>query len=134
MADTPAYREVTVEPHPNKCLGFADTSIETRNGKLRVHWYYKDDVVYYEVEVPEPTEPAEPVADLKQFDLTDKTYLAYSGSGSTSLTPKYCWLKSGTMIDEAMMKSLFEGAEGDVLFIRFQHTKGDTADGEITIE
>lgn len=89
---------------------------------------------YYEVEVPEPTEPEEPVADLAEFDLTDKTFLAYSGSGSTSLTPKYCWLKSGTMIDETMMASLFEGAEGDVLFVRFQQTEEDKADGAIVQE
>ena len=111
----------------------AKLNLQTAEKELRVINSYKP-IRYYEVEVPEPTEPAEPVADLKQFDLTDKTYLAYSGSGSTSLTPKYCWLKSGTMIDEAMMRSLFEGAEGDVLFVRFQHTKGDTADGEITKE
>lgn len=111
----------------------AKLDLETAQKELRVINSYVP-IRYYEVEVPEPTEPPEPVANLADFDLTDKTYLAYSGSGGTSLTPKYCWLKSGTMIDEAMMKSLFEGAEGDVLFIRFQQTKEDKADGEITKE
>ena len=53
VAEAPAYREITVEPHPNKCLGFADTSIDSRNGRIRVHWYYKGDTVYYELEIPE---------------------------------------------------------------------------------
>ena len=53
VVSAPAYREITIEPHPNKCLGYADTSIDSRNGKIRVHWYYKGDVVYYEVEIPE---------------------------------------------------------------------------------
>ena len=107
--------------------------LETAQKELRVINSYKP-IRYYEVEIPEPTEPAEPVANLADFDLTDKDYLAYSGSGSTSLTPKYCWLKAGTMIDEAMMTALFEGAEGDVLFIRFQQTAEDKADGAITRE
>lgn len=111
----------------------AKLDLETARKELRVINSYVP-IRYYEVEVPEPTEPPEPVANLADFDLTDKTYLAYSGSGGTSLTPKYCWLKSGTMIDEAMMTALFEGAEGDVLFVRFQHTSEDKADGEITKE
>lgn len=53
MDQAPAYREITVEPHPNKCLGFVDTSIDSRNGTVRMHWYYKGDVVYYELEIPE---------------------------------------------------------------------------------
>ncbi len=49
----PAYREINLAPHPDKRLGFVDTSIETRNGNLRMHWYYKGDTVYYEVEIPD---------------------------------------------------------------------------------
>ena len=50
--DDVAYKTVTIEPHPNKQLGFADASINTRNGKIRVYWYYKGDDVYYEIEIP----------------------------------------------------------------------------------
>ncbi len=111
----------------------AKLDLQTAEKELRVINSYVP-IRYYEVVQPEPTEPEEPVANLADFDLTDKLYLAYSGSGSTSLTPKYCWLKSGTMIDEAMMNALFEGAEGDVLFVRFQQTAEDKADGEIKNE
>ena len=52
VQQAPAYRKVTIEPHPNECLGFVDTSIETRNGKIRVHWYYKEKTVHYEFEIP----------------------------------------------------------------------------------
>ncbi len=48
----PAYRTVRIDPHPSRVLGFVDTALETRNGLLRVHWYYKGDAVYYEVEIP----------------------------------------------------------------------------------
>ena len=49
---SPAYREVSIEPHPDKRLGFADTSIDSRSGKIRSYWYYKGDDVYYEFDVP----------------------------------------------------------------------------------
>ncbi len=51
--EAPAYKEVRIAPHPDKCLGFADASIDSRNGTIRVHWYYKGDTVYYEITVPE---------------------------------------------------------------------------------
>ena len=44
VEEAPAYREVTIAPHPDKCLGFAEASIDSRNGMIRVHWYYKEDV------------------------------------------------------------------------------------------
>ncbi|MBR3893691.1 MAG: family 78 glycoside hydrolase catalytic domain [Clostridia bacterium] len=49
----PAYREVAIAPKPDKRLGFVDTSIDTRNGTVRMHWYYKENTVYYEIEIPE---------------------------------------------------------------------------------
>ena len=52
VASAPAYREVEIAPHPNKQLGFADASIDTRNGTVRSYWYYKGDTVYYEFEIP----------------------------------------------------------------------------------
>ena len=50
--EAPAYKEVRIAPHPDKCLGFADASIDSRNGTVRVYWYYKGDTVYYEITVP----------------------------------------------------------------------------------
>jgi alpha-L-rhamnosidase len=52
VASAPAYKEVTIAPHPDKRLGFADATIDTRNGTVRSYWYYKDDVVYYEFDIP----------------------------------------------------------------------------------
>ena len=52
VESAPAYREVNIAPKPDKRLGFVDTSIDTRNGTVRMHWYYKGDVVYYEIEIP----------------------------------------------------------------------------------
>ena len=49
----PGYKEVRIAPHPNKRIGFVDTAIETRHGRVAVHWYYKEDTVYYEFTVPQ---------------------------------------------------------------------------------
>ena len=49
----PGYAEITLAPHPDRRLGFADASIETRFGTVRVHWYYKEQRVYYEITVPQ---------------------------------------------------------------------------------
>lgn len=46
------YKEVEIAPHPDKSLGFADASIDSRNGTIRSYWYYKGDTVYYEFEIP----------------------------------------------------------------------------------
>jgi alpha-L-rhamnosidase len=48
----PAYKEILLAPHPNKKLGFADTSYESRSGLIRSYWCYKDDAIHYEFEVP----------------------------------------------------------------------------------
>lgn len=52
LESAPAYREVSVSPHPDRRLGFAESSLQTRNGSIRVQWYYKGDTVYYELDIP----------------------------------------------------------------------------------
>ena len=49
---SPAYRTVSLTPHPDARLGYADAKILTRSGKIRLYWYYKGDEVYYEIELP----------------------------------------------------------------------------------
>ena len=53
IESSPGYRDVNIAPFPDKRLGFIDTSIDTRNGTVRVHWYYKDNTVYYEIQIPD---------------------------------------------------------------------------------
>ena len=50
--DNVAYKHVILEPHPDRGLGFAKGHIDTRNGRIYAHWYYKGDKVYYEYEIP----------------------------------------------------------------------------------
>jgi alpha-L-rhamnosidase len=50
--ENPGYKVVDIAPKPCKELGFADASIKTAYGKIRVKWYYKNETVYYEISVP----------------------------------------------------------------------------------
>ena len=52
VAADPAYKTVNIAPHPHKCLGWADASIDSRNGLIRSYWYYKGETVYYEFDIP----------------------------------------------------------------------------------
>lgn len=48
----PAYKTISVEPHPDKGLGFVKTHLKTRNGLIKLQWYYKGEEVCYEFEIP----------------------------------------------------------------------------------
>ncbi len=52
VESAPAYQEVNIAPQPHQCLGFSDVTLKTSHGRLRSHWYYKGDTVYYEFEIP----------------------------------------------------------------------------------
>jgi alpha-L-rhamnosidase len=80
MAEEPAYKRVQIAPHPSKVLGFADASIDSRQGNIRVHWYYKGDTVYYEIELPEGV----------TADLT-----LPSGHSETLVGGSYCFAEYG---------------------------------------
>ena len=53
VESAPAYREVTIAPHPCRELGFAKASIDSRAGKITSYWYYTGNTVHYEFEIPE---------------------------------------------------------------------------------
>ena len=53
VESAPAYREVSIAPHPCRELGFAKASIESRSGKITSHWHYEGYAVHYEFEIPE---------------------------------------------------------------------------------
>ena len=74
VEDAPAYKKIAIAPHPNKELGFIDASIESRNGFVRSAWYYKDDVVYYEVEIPEGSTAQFTLPSGKKYDLASGIY------------------------------------------------------------
>ncbi len=71
----PGYREINIEPHPNKALGYADASIETRHGTVRSYWYYKDGRVCYEIEIPDGVLAHLALPDGRKYELSCGKYI-----------------------------------------------------------
>ncbi len=111
----------------------AKLDLETFKRELAVINTYVP-ISYHPVEPTEPSEQGEPVPNLAEFPLEGKEFFVYSGTGDTTLTPKYCWLRSSTMVDETLMAELFSDTEENLLFVRFQYTQDDANDGAVTEE
>lgn len=47
------YSKIKISPIPNPKIGFAQTSIETANGKIISKWKYYEDYIRYEVDMPD---------------------------------------------------------------------------------
>lgn len=52
LPDGAGYKHISIIPHPDKRLGFMKADIESRTGKVSSHWYYKENKVYFEFEIP----------------------------------------------------------------------------------
>ena len=74
-ADAPGYGKILIAPHPDRSLGFADASIDTKHGTVRVHWYYKEDRVAYEIEIPAGTTAVLTLPNRSPLTLVAGTYL-----------------------------------------------------------
>ena len=74
-ADAPGYEKILIAPHPDRSLGFADASIDTKHGTVRVHWYYKEDRVAYEIEIPAGTAAVLTLPNRSPQTLVAGTYL-----------------------------------------------------------
>ena len=72
--NAPAYREITLTPHPDRRLGYADASIDTQYGTIRSYWYYKDNTVYYEFTIPSGVTARLTLPSGKTETLTEGTY------------------------------------------------------------
>lgn len=53
--DGAAYSKVDIRPEPDRRLGFARGSVQTKTGALMVSWFFEGDGVRYEMEIPEGT-------------------------------------------------------------------------------
>jgi len=50
--DGPGYKHISIKPHTDKRLGFLKAGIESRFGKISSYWYYKNDKIFFEFEIP----------------------------------------------------------------------------------
>ncbi|MDD6763110.1 MAG: family 78 glycoside hydrolase catalytic domain [Clostridiales bacterium] len=72
------YKAITIEPNPDERLGFADTAIDTRQGKIRVMWRYMEEFIRYEIEIPNGTTADLSLPDSKKHCLCGGKYIFYT--------------------------------------------------------
>ncbi|MBQ8696669.1 MAG: family 78 glycoside hydrolase catalytic domain [Clostridia bacterium] len=73
--DGAGYTHVTVNPTPDKRLGFLTAGIDSRAGRIESHWYYKGDEVYFEITVPDKTVADITLPDGRKYTVTDGKYI-----------------------------------------------------------
>ena len=75
--DGAGYEKITVAPNPDKRLGFAKGSIESRQGKIQSYWrYLPDGRVRYEITVPAGTKAAVRLPGKQTVSVSGQTYVA----------------------------------------------------------
>ena len=52
LEDGAGYKHISIKPNTDKRFGFLKAELETRQGKLSSRWYYKDDGIHFEFEIP----------------------------------------------------------------------------------
>lgn len=72
------YSNIRISPVPEKRLQFAETTIETRHGKIKSTWRYREDFIRYEIELPEGVCAKICLIDGKQYKITGGRYVFYS--------------------------------------------------------
>ncbi len=70
----PDYKKVLIKPHPSKELGHLDMKYFTKRGLLSVRWYYQEDSIIYEIEIPKDTE-ATVVLNKNEYNLKEGKYM-----------------------------------------------------------
>ncbi len=75
--DGAGYEKITVAPIPDRRMGFAKGSIESRHGKIESYWrYLPDGRVRYEITVPAGTKAAVKLPGKAPVAVSGKTYVA----------------------------------------------------------
>lgn len=73
--DGAGYTHISIKPETDKRMGFLEASIETRQGKLSTKWYYKDDVIYFEFEIPNSTKTEIELEDGQRYTVSGGRYI-----------------------------------------------------------
>ena len=69
------YSKVTVKPHTDRRLGFAEASIETAYGTLNSAWRYRGDEIRFDLTIPDGCEAEVELPGGTTCTLTGGTYL-----------------------------------------------------------
>lgn len=77
--DGAGYKKITYRPHTDKRIGFANGSLETRQGKLSASWkYLPDGTIRYELNLPAATTAEISIPGQAVRTVTGGSYVFYS--------------------------------------------------------
>ncbi|MBR5528838.1 MAG: family 78 glycoside hydrolase catalytic domain, partial [Oscillospiraceae bacterium] len=77
--DGVGYERITYKPHTDKRIGFAQASLETKQGYLAASWkYLPDGTIRYELTLPATTTAVVTIPGLPERTLTGGSYVFYS--------------------------------------------------------
>lgn len=75
--DGAGYKKITVAPVPDRRMGFAKGTIETRQGKVESYWsYLPDGRVRYEITVPQGTQATVKLPGKEPLSVSGQSYVA----------------------------------------------------------
>ncbi len=86
--EQPGYKHTILRPDPYPALGHATASLHTDYGKLRSHWRFANDSLYYSFEVP-PNTTATIILPQEGIDQTANSSVEEVGSGQHHYTFPY---------------------------------------------
>ncbi len=55
LPDGAGYRHIMIRPQTDRRLGFLTAGIETERGKVQSSWYYREEEIHFELEIPKGT-------------------------------------------------------------------------------
>lgn len=70
----PCYEEVVIKPIPNKSLGFVKGGIKTKYGYLESSWYYNDNNITFEVNIPKGINAKVVLPNGNNYSVTNGKY------------------------------------------------------------
>lgn len=73
--DGAGYTHISIKPETDRRMGFLETSIETRQGRLSTKWYYKNDAIYFEFEIPNSTTAEIELEDGQRYTVRGGRYI-----------------------------------------------------------
>lgn len=75
MEDGAGYRHIKIKPSPDRRIGFIKAHTETRTGIVSSYWYYCENCINFEFEIPEGTVAEIELPDGKCETVTRGKYL-----------------------------------------------------------
>ena len=70
----PQFKEILIKPIIDERLGFIDASYKTKNGSIKVKWYFNDSSLIYEIDIPKGVRANIELIDNRKYLINEGKY------------------------------------------------------------